>query len=69
MEIQKYCFVFKVNDSKLEKPELLEIQTKKVVERIRKKYSFINHTLTIEVGNVASDILHNTFTLKITFSD
>ena len=60
-------FYFKVNNNKLYDEQKLQYQTNKIIERIRNRYNFKNNNVTVRIGTVNDDVIHNRFTLAIFF--
>jgi hypothetical protein len=62
---QSISFVYKVNNSKINKKDTLECQVKKVIERIKNKYELLGNSITLRIGVGHDDFINDKFTLRI----
>jgi len=68
-ELPCMSFYFKVNNSKLNKPKIMDRQVNKIIRRLIKKYNInYNGIVTLYMGLVDDDLIYNKFTLDISFN-
>jgi len=62
------CFYFKVNNSKLNNPEIMERQITKICNRFKDKYNLKLENICFNIGAINDDFIHNNFRLRIYFN-
>ena len=61
-------FYFKVNNSKLEKPEVMERQINKICARLIKKHNIETKNVRFYLGTIDDDFIYDRCRLEISFN-
>lgn len=61
-------FYFKVNNSKLDNPDILEKQINKICERLIMRHSITSKKIEFYFGTVDDDFIYDRFRLRISFN-
>lgn len=61
-------FYFKVNNSKLNNPEIMERQINKICKRLIEKYKIESQIATFKFGTIDDDFIYDRCRLEISFN-
>lgn len=61
-------FYFKVNNSKLDKPEIMERQINKICARLIEKHNIDSNSITFYLGTIDDDFIYDRCRLEISFN-